>query len=211
MTELTLAPLGTTVFELLQDGKQVAVVRDLNDAMLRIAMLVSGSEEAVNKMRRGDEFPELSAPGLSGSFYNRIRYEAAKGTSDFFISEHNIVETFKGPSVVKKLSVTHQFDPSFIVQAALYDVASGIADVDEAAGDVEEAIERRLRKHLSQNPNSEDMVSHIRQTQQQMGGPILLPQEITDPDQVLRELPATAGARFRELAAVAFPARSMKV
>jgi hypothetical protein len=204
-----LIELGMSVFELTDNRKQIALVRDYHYAMLRIGSLACDDEKAFLGMFRKDEFPGLEDADTVGSAYHRIRYAAETLPNNFIITEHRIIGALSGPSKVASIYPTQEFDPAYVVQRGLYDVARGVATVDEAAEKIEKSISHSLEVHLFQNPNPASMLEHIRAVDERIRGLSLLPPTaVADPKAVVNTLPQIAVDRFQTLAATAFPSNA---
>jgi hypothetical protein len=206
MPHRKLVELGLSVFELTDNGKQIAIVRDYHYAMLRIGFLACDDEKAFLDLFRKDEFPGLDEADAVGSAYHRIRYEAESLPNNFVITEHRIVGTTKDSSKVASIYPTHEFDPAYVVQAGLYDVAKGVATVDEAAEKIQKSISHAVGVHFVQNPDPISMMEHIRTVDQRIGGLSLLPNvPVADPAAFVGSLPQIAVDRFRTVSATAYP------
>jgi hypothetical protein len=212
MPHRKLVELGSSVFELTDNGKQIAIVRDYHYAMLRIGFLACDDEKAFLDLLCKDEFPGLDEADAVGSTYHRIRYEAESLPNNFVITEHRIIGTTRDSSKVASIYPTHEFDPAYVVQAGLYDVARGVATVDEAADKIEKSISHAVGVYLVQNPDPISIMEHIRTVDKRIGGLSLLPSAtVADPGAFVGSLHKIAVDRFRTVAATAFPSNARAI
>jgi hypothetical protein len=199
MIERKSAPIGTTVYEVERSGVQVAIFNDFHGAMMGIAHIVSDGEDVITAYPR---FAGLDTAELSGSLYHRIRYETGlRDNRDYEIREHHL-DGRVSKSLAFHFKLLTEFDPSYIVQEALYKVSNDEMDVEGAADWTGRVIKTGIEEKGRWRSNDlSDAYERMRTLQYLMGGEKLIPDVVPDDF----DLASVALDRFRVLAVEAFP------
>lgn len=160
--------IGATVFQIIADGVPGNIVPAFGIAMEQIGFTLAGPEH-ISSWRHVGEFPGIDTVELAGSFFHRIRYEMAVTDREFTLQEHKLSNFLGGSSIVRTIPVSDEFDPAFVVQHVLNDVALGLESVDTAARRVETVVGTRIKLARLEKSDA-DILAELRDTSQRMGG-----------------------------------------
>jgi hypothetical protein len=164
------------------------------------AVLVPDVSERAHA-RVAERFPALAEMRAAGSLALWLRYLNERGDRmEFVVEEHEIGTSPGTPSLVGSIDLLRDVDPSFLVQAALWDAVSGVSRDDEAvARSMEADIARDIAlKRGSGQPDSE-ILGRYRAWGQRMAG-IPVASMAGTPSKVLDRLPEATAELFVDLA-----------
>jgi hypothetical protein len=198
-------------YQIVTGGHAGTIVGSFDLAMRHLARTVARSltdrhdADPVALFGAGDDYPALAAAGAGGSYFQRVRYALQSSNIESVdIEEHNLDAAPGRDSVIASFDIKDGFDPSYLVQAALYRADDTDDSPDEIATDLRLEFVSRIRSGFAFGADGQAFVRRLRRVEELMGGTPLVPAE-GDAEAILGELPQRATERFRELFARAYP------
>lgn len=168
-----------------------------------VRLIPNGGEQS--RLRLMDQYPDLAAIGAQGSFYQLVRYlNARQHHAEIIIEEHNVDHSPEEPSLFRAFDF-NGLDPSFDIQACLWDLAGGIGtgSIDDRAEALEREIEAKLEALRIGGATQSDVLADLREREARFDGLKVIP-AVGSADAVLAKLPKVAANVFREAAHEAF-------
>lgn len=144
-------------------------------------------------------FSQMDVKGICDVEMASIRHALALVPGHFVIAEHRLRKTPAEDSVVRRINVLAEFDPTFEVLLRLHCVRIGELGVRKAAKEVANVIAGGMRGLIRLAGSADDAYEHLRDVQMRTGGIDLLSDGMTA-GQLLEDLPGVAQARFRAMA-----------
>lgn len=180
----------------------------------KIAMHRTLSEERLDTALSFPNQFGLDTPELAGSEYHRIRYEVqGERHESMVITTHDLdIENPNRETAISSIDLVNDFDPSFQVQAALYNAALTDADISEISSDLgieisdHVAILHQRFKGAKLKEEAADLVEKFRTAEELYQSTVKLIPATGDPLEILDSLDEKAQAEFERLAALAWPA-----
>lgn len=206
-----------TIFEVMTYKEpRNRMVLSYQAAMETIAYSLAGDVDTVLEWKGLNEYPGLDTPELAGSFNHRIRYELSKRFDDndlreFMITEHLATNAlYPSKSVVRTILPGLEFDPSYELQASLNRVANGEDNVRAASDFLRSNVELNIRA-LKRRLTDEQIVAVLDDVSQRTGGRDFTAGSTWTAQEFVRSFPILVGSKFSELAAEAFPSKTMRM
>jgi hypothetical protein len=128
-----------------------------------------------------------------------VRYAVANVPGQFVIAEHRLWASPAEPSIVRRISVLSEFDPTFEVLLRLYCVKLGELGVRKAGKEVEDVIATGIRGLIRLAGSADDAYEHLRDIQLRSGGIDFLSDGM-NANRLVEQLPKVAQARFNSMA-----------
>lgn len=194
----------TTVYQIVFGSNGETVVNSLNNAFHHILHNLCPNEADRNSLLAKDEYPLLAAADAGGSFFHRVIWETRLQRREALSVIAHDTET-RAPYVTSReeYSLADEFDPSYLVQAALYHAESTDEDLSEIGADLNRQISKGVKTGQRFGEPAEKFVARLRRYQEMFGGPAVIPAQ-GKPEAILKALPAAAEALFHSVAAKAF-------
>ncbi|MCS4088573.1 hypothetical protein [Rhizobium sp. BK176] len=144
-------------------------------------------------------FSQMDIKGHCDVEMASIRHALAVVPGHFVIAEHRLRENPAEESLVRRINVLAEFDPTFEVLLRLHCVRIGELGVRKASKEVASVIAGGMRGLIRLAGSLDDAYAHLRDVQLRTGGIDFLSGEMTAAR--LREtLPVVAQERFRVMA-----------
>jgi hypothetical protein len=210
MTEKTFAKIGTTVYQVIKDGHPAELADTYDNALRRIAIAFAFTSDAFEALGRRDEFPELDAADLCGTYQQRLRFAIEQSGRKAEVAEHRLGGIYEKTSLVRTIDVTTEFDPGYEVQSGLYRAALGSIDRDVVSDRLASVIAGKIA-YEQISKSDEEIVSAIVEASARLGSETLDAENAKDVAAYLKALPGVAADRYQELAAKAFPQPAMSI
>jgi hypothetical protein len=199
-----------TAFQIVTGGHAGAIVGSFELAMRHVAKAVAVAVEGrdadpVRMFGHRDDYEALAKADEKGSYFHRVRYALQSADIESLeILEHNLDVLPGRDGTVACFDVKDGFDPSFLVQAALYRADDTGDSPQEISDDLHAQIVSGVRSGRAFGEDEIAFVRRLRRTEENMGGKPLVP-DTGDAAEILRDLPDLATKRFHDAFARAYP------
>lgn len=157
-------------------------------------------------LKKLDRSPELSRINAAGSFYHLLRYINERGdNAEFVIREHLVGGSPGVPTLSRLIDLNEGPDPSYKVQAALWDRAQHGDEVslDDTACGIEDELREAITSRRSEGAGDETILEELKWMEGRMRGLEVIP-SIGRPSSILDRLPHVAAEVFVEIYREAF-------
>ncbi len=210
MTEKTFAMIGTTVYQVIKDGYPAELAETYDTALRKLALSFALTLDAFEALGRRDEYPELDAVDLCGTYQQRLRFAIEQSGRSAMVAEHRLGGVYEKTSLVRTIGVTTEFDPGYEVQSGLYRTALGSIDRDLVSDRLAGVIASKIAfERISKS--DEEIVFAIVEASTRLGSDTLGAEDAKDATAYLDALPRAAADLYEELAAKAFPHPAMSI
>jgi hypothetical protein len=210
MTEKTFAKIGTTVYQVIKDGYPAELADTYDNALRRIAIAFAFTSDAFEALGRRDEFPELEAVDLCGTYQQRLRFAIEQSGRHAQVAEHRLGGIYEKTSLVRTIGVTTEFDPGYEVQSGLYRAANRTIDREEVSERLAAVIASKIAfERISKS--DDEIVAAIVEASDRLGSDTLGASAAKDATEFLKGLPSLAADRYEELASKVFPQHAMSI
>lgn len=204
MTEKTFAKIGTTVYQVIKDGYPAELTDSYDNALRRIAIAFAFAPGDFEALGRRDEFPELEAADVCGTYQQRLRFAIEQSGRSAEVAEHRLGSIHEKTSMVRIISVTTEFDPGYEIQSGLYRAALDSIEKETASEMLASIIASKIA-YEQITKSDDEIVASIVEASARLGSEALGAESTKDATAFLKALPRVAADRYEELAAKAFP------
>jgi len=192
------------VFLLDIDGR-TTVCDSFRNAMRHAAQTLFPGADLRDQLRSQATEGCLAELGVGGSVHQWLRYRAsATGCTVFRIDEHEAGGPPGHPSLVRSLDLLSETEPSYELQAAVWDLASGSRGPEVLAPRLRLNISRDIAAKRAIGVEDGDILEGYRLLEIRMGGVKVIPQ-VGRSGNILDGLPDRAAEIFRVAAAEVEP------